>query len=607
MTAALTRADQGSSTGRLDLPRLPSKTTASTARVLERYGIVAVAALTAGLGWSYRWTADDAFINFRAIDNLLAGNGMVFNAGQRVEVTTSPLWAYLLAALDVVTPVSLPWLSVLVGLALSVAGVVLACAGCLRLRATTLRDGVMVPFGAVIFLAVPPVWDFITSGLETGLTFAWIGVAWWGLARVATADRDARRPVWLLVTVGLGPLIRPDLAVVTVALVLYLLLSGRQPWLRHVRDVAIAAALPVGYEIFRMGYYGLLVPNTAVAKESTRELWWRGWIYLADFIGPYHLWAPGLLAVAALAALLWQLRGQHRVVALVAVFVVAAAVHVLFVVRVGGDFMHGRLLLPGAMMTLTPVFLLPVTRRLLHVSVAALTLGTVWAALCSNHLRVAYSQHIGPSGIADERGYYVRWGGVTHPVTYEDHTQELIGPYSARVQQLADRGADVIAAQRRGLTPDAPALVLGQSTGGTYLFVGNAGFYGVGVGLDVPVVDFFGLSDPIGAHMAPPQPGRPGHEKQIPLPYLLAMYGSGDPTRMPVQDVQVRPGYPVPTTEDVEAARAALQCGAVAELLAATSDELTPSRFWHNLTGAVERTSMRIDYDPQEQQRRTCG
>ena len=40
--------------------------------------------------WLYRWVDEDAFINFRIIDNLLAGHGLVFNLGERVEVDSDP-------------------------------------------------------------------------------------------------------------------------------------------------------------------------------------------------------------------------------------------------------------------------------------------------------------------------------------------------------------------------------------------------------------------------------------------------------------------------------------------------------------------------------------
>ena len=46
------------------------------------------------------WTCDDAFISFRYVDNLVAGHGLVFNAGERVEGYTNFLWVILLAGLQ---------------------------------------------------------------------------------------------------------------------------------------------------------------------------------------------------------------------------------------------------------------------------------------------------------------------------------------------------------------------------------------------------------------------------------------------------------------------------------------------------------------------------
>ena len=47
-------------------------------------------------GWSHRWMDEDAFINFRIVDQIFAGHGPVFNAGQRIEAATSPLWLFVL-------------------------------------------------------------------------------------------------------------------------------------------------------------------------------------------------------------------------------------------------------------------------------------------------------------------------------------------------------------------------------------------------------------------------------------------------------------------------------------------------------------------------------
>ncbi|MGB3093337.1 MAG: hypothetical protein WBC42_09030, partial [Candidatus Zixiibacteriota bacterium] len=46
---------------------------------------------------SLNFTQDDAFISYRYADNLLQGNGLVFNSGERVEGYTNFLWIIILS------------------------------------------------------------------------------------------------------------------------------------------------------------------------------------------------------------------------------------------------------------------------------------------------------------------------------------------------------------------------------------------------------------------------------------------------------------------------------------------------------------------------------
>ncbi len=55
--------------------------------------VLARIAETAATGF----TADDAFITYRYADNLARGNGFVYNIGERVQGTSSPLFTLMLA------------------------------------------------------------------------------------------------------------------------------------------------------------------------------------------------------------------------------------------------------------------------------------------------------------------------------------------------------------------------------------------------------------------------------------------------------------------------------------------------------------------------------
>ena len=268
---------------------------------LAEAGVLLLPALAlAWLGWRRRWVTEDAFIILRIVRHLLDGHGPVFNVGERVEANTSALWVGLLAAAGAVarlfSPASPPleWIAAALGLLCSALGLWAATVAAARRSHHGGARGLLLPTGAFVVVALAPFWDFATSGLETGLIFAWLGLSALAVARLSDrSGGDGQGPPWpAALLVGLGPLVRPDLAILAAALFAVLLVLTA----RGVRDVlvlgAAAAALPLAYQVFRMGYYAALVPNTAIAKEGGAARWGQGVLYLLDFGGPYWLWLP---------------------------------------------------------------------------------------------------------------------------------------------------------------------------------------------------------------------------------------------------------------------------------------------------------------------------
>ena len=152
------------------------------------------------LGWTHRWVEEDAFLNFRVVDQIRAGHGPVFNAGERVEVATSPLWLWMLVVARTVLPfVKLEYSSIVMGLALTGLGLWWAQRGAGDLWRRD-RSETLVPLGAMVIAALPFSWEWATSGLENGLSTGWLGALVLVLARCgarrACADvacRDPRR------------------------------------------------------------------------------------------------------------------------------------------------------------------------------------------------------------------------------------------------------------------------------------------------------------------------------------------------------------------------------------------------------------------------------
>nr|MBC8437242.1 hypothetical protein [Planctomycetota bacterium] len=53
--------------------------------------------------WFSSYTAEDAFIVYRYSENLIHGNGLVFNSGEYVSALTSPLHALIVSVLYGIT------------------------------------------------------------------------------------------------------------------------------------------------------------------------------------------------------------------------------------------------------------------------------------------------------------------------------------------------------------------------------------------------------------------------------------------------------------------------------------------------------------------------
>jgi arabinofuranosyltransferase len=568
-------------------------------------GVTAVAliptAILGVMGWTHRWNADDAFIIFRVVDQLVHGNGPVYNVGERVEAYTSPLWTGLLAAgASVVGSSHVEWVAVGLGLALMVAGLALATVAALVLNGGPgRRDALLLPLGAAVFGVLPPAWEFATSGLETGLTTGWLGAAFLATVLVARADAWPLRRVSrergadaAAVVAGLGPLVRPDLAIFSVAL-LGLIVGLAPPVTRRavIRRLALAAAIPVLYELFRMAYFAALVPNTAFTKEAGGADWERGISYLWNTLTPYTLLVP-LVALSAwsFAIAAGEARSGRRDLALLrTVPVVAGVLSMLYVVRLGGDFMHARMLLPGIFAILMPVAVAPVRR-------SALELGWVgglaaWAAVCAFALRPPLPDSF---KVLDERQFYLDFSQVPHPITLYDYRNASWAQIGADVRlrsQRGERAATFAGPGNKDAIPDLPL-----APGAPRRFVaasGNIGLFGYAAGRDVFVVDVRGLTDPVASRLRLIRRKRAGHEKYMINGWYIARFA--DPGHWPRRFIV-----------STRAADRALGCGGLKRVLTDVDRPLTLGRALSNLGDSFGNTFLRFPRMPGKAARELC-
>jgi arabinofuranosyltransferase len=528
------------------------------------------AVMIAAGGWAHRWTNEDAFINFRILDNLFAGDGLVFNAGERIEAGTSPLWLGVLALGRLLFgwALSMEWISV--ALCLLAAVTAFALAGrCARLAAPDPETAV-VPVGPLMVASVAVVWDFATSGLEMSLVWLWIAACWYVLSRAARgAQWSAGWRAGSAAVIGLAPLVRPDLGVMMVCFVVAWFVLVRPG--RVVADLGAMFLLPLLYQVFRMGYYASVVPNTALAKDADGLHLGQGWDYLVDFVSTYLLWLPVLVILVTIALRLRAEREPRALTATLAVLA-AAGLHGAYIVVVGGDYMHGRLLLPAFFALGLPAWVVLRGRALPALALCAVA--GVWAVVAV----VSFRPGPPPFGIPHIADWRQILGATVEPADVE------LVPTGHLAKDIYDEGV------RGYIRPLQPLPEEGRDADALVVALGSIGVPAYQLGTDVWVVDIGGLAEPLAAR-TDPIPGRQaGHRKQVDDEWYIARFGVvGEDSPPAVQD-----------------AAQALECGPVRDLLDAVDEPLTPGRFLSNLWHSVGYARMRIPADPHEAVAELC-
>jgi hypothetical protein len=272
--------------------------------LLVLWALLAAAAAVRARGFAL----DDFFITFRYAWNLLAGEGFVFNPGERAFGTTAPGLGLLLAAVAGITRLPIPQAAAAVTAAAlwAIAALLLAEA---RARGRAAEAAVA---GTLI----------VTSN------FLWVHVGAEGpasLALLLAAARGAlRRPAAAGLAAGAAVWLRPDAGLGVALLGLLAWRAGRRPPWRF--GAAAGLAIAAGLAAARL-WFGRWLPATLEAKRLQAEwmpdIWpsglafWGAALQLLRwlFFGPPVVWFA-LLGAAGLAALVVRGGRAHRLLAL---------------------------------------------------------------------------------------------------------------------------------------------------------------------------------------------------------------------------------------------------------------------------------------------------
>lgn len=208
-------------------------------------------------------TIDDAYITFRYARNLLAGEGLVYNPGEAVLGTTTPLYAGLMAfAGSLIGGVDAPFPQVaMVVNALADAGL------CLLLLRLGRKTELEVPgtAAALVWAVLPFSVTFAIGGLETSV-FVLL------LTGVITAHMEGRRAAAAFLA-ALSLLARPDSALLLAFTGLdRVYLAFNQKARISLREIAAFALPLLAWLVPAAVFYGSPVPNSIAAKVSAYDL-----------------------------------------------------------------------------------------------------------------------------------------------------------------------------------------------------------------------------------------------------------------------------------------------------------------------------------------------
>jgi arabinofuranosyltransferase len=341
-----------------------------------------------------------------------------------------------------------------------------------------------------------------------------------------------------------------------------------------------------------MAYFALIVPNTALAKSAATSWWSQGFTYLWNFVAPYTLWLPFALAIPIVLPRLvrWWRNGDRTGVTVLITPVAMAAVDVGYVARIGGDYQHARLLLPGFLALCLPIFVsVRQLRSLLIVPVVSII---AWSVACAGWLRfstggILSSDH----GIVDERAFWIAVSKSPHPISAADYHNQ-VGGFNAATAARARRQGSQLMMVNTELAASNPGSVDIQPARASlpYHLAVSAGAIGVTgylSGPDVYIFDTYSLANPIGSHFVVTDRGRPGHQKFIGVTWMIARFG----TPGTVLPVGASPG-------SVAADRLALACDPLHSYLHAITAPLGVSQAFSNITHALANTQMTVPAQP---------
>lgn len=323
--------------------------------------VISVLAILVSIIYSYKlkWLGDDIFIGLRYVQNLLAGNGLVYNKGERVEGFTDFLWIMLISFFTWLKRDPLNTVQVL-GILSSVGTLTLVSIITYKISKRT--KSFILPY---VTLALALNFDYntwATSGLETSFFSFLLCCSFYVF--FFSEMKETKRYIVSGLFLCLALLTRPDtILIVFLANLLFVcnLLFQRKEIVKIIKTLLFfnlaVILIYIPYFLWRYNYYGFLFPNTYYDKLGNESFYSKGFQYIWLYFKPHFVSILAFILPLFIIFPLVKNKFKNNLKEFLkdnwnAAFLVSVKIVLLylifFVAKVGGDFMYARFIIPIA-------------------------------------------------------------------------------------------------------------------------------------------------------------------------------------------------------------------------------------------------------------------
>ncbi len=245
--------------------------------------------------WLTNYTFDDAYITFRYAENIANGLGFVYNAGERLLGTTTPLFTLMLASLNIIgIPVSFS------ALVISLLSSGLTAVILYKLASEIgFKQFSFIP--VIVYIFFPRLLAIDTAGMETALFTL--------MATSAFYFQYKKLPVQAIGITALSVLVRPEGLLVLAILFIYNLIYFKDSL---IKSVTIITTTLLPWVVFAYLYFGSPIPHSMTAKMAFYQQVWSfpPLENLIFIMGWHNLFGIVLSILSAMGC--WHLITKHH-------------------------------------------------------------------------------------------------------------------------------------------------------------------------------------------------------------------------------------------------------------------------------------------------------